>query len=366
MSLILPPSSVSMASSELYRNSINAHKHQSMIAFDHAKHVTNSHPAKSILMGRQPKKLKIINSQRNDTLPRLFQVDEYKALKAKQINKALDEAVPLRHPAILHEAMRYSLIPGGKRFMSTLCIASCELVGGSESVAMSLACAIEMLSTMGTIQDDLPCFDNDDLRRGKPSNHKVFGEATTILACQALHCLAVEQIAMMKTKNVSPDRLLRAIVEMSSAIGSEGLAAGQIMDISSEGKDVSLSELNFIHRHKSEKFVEASIVSGVIIGGGNEEEIERMRNYGKCVGMAYQLWNDIVDVIGSPETKETTGRDMLRGKATYPKLVGIDESKNYAKELLAKAKQELAYFDPAKAAPLDHLVNFMVSFDNVN
>lgn len=317
-------------------------------------------------MGRQPRKLKIIKSQRNDTLPQLLQVDEYKALKAKQINKALDEAVPLRHPAILHEAIRYSLLSSGKRFMSTLCIASCEMVGGSQSAAMSMACAIEMLVTMAVIQDDLPCLDNDDFRRGKPSNHKVFGEATAILACQALHCLAIERITMIKAENVSPERLLRAMVEINSAVGTEGLAAGQIMDMKSEGKEVSLSELNFIHRHKTEKFIEASIVSGVIIGGGNEQEIERMRNFGKCVGMAYQLWNDIVDVIGSLHSKETTGRDVLRDKATYPKLVGMDESKKYTKELLAKAKQELAHFDPARAAPLAQLVNFIVSFDNVN
>lgn len=336
-----------------------------MIPFHHAKLVPNSHAAKSVLLGRQSKKLNIVNSK-NDTLPKLFQIDEYKALKFKQINEYLDEAVPVQHPAVLREAMRYSLIPGGKRLMSTLCIASCELVGGSESLALSIASAIEMLSTVGMIQDDLPCFDNDDFRRGKPANHKVFGEATTILACQALHCIGMEHIAMLKAKNISSDRLLRAMVEMSSAIGSEGLAAGQIMDISSEGKEISLSELNFIHRHKSEKFVEASIVTGVIIGGGNEEEIERMRNYGKCVGMAYQLWNDIVDVIGSPESKETTGKDMMRDKATYPKLVGMDESKRYARELLAKAKQELAHFDPVRAIPLHHLVEFMVSFDNVD
>ncbi|KAK9214302.1 hypothetical protein WN944_006290 [Citrus x changshan-huyou] len=350
-----------MASSNHFTNSIIAFKHHSMIPF-----VPNSHVSISAPLRRQPKKLMIINSQQNHPLPKLFQIDEYKPMKAKQINKALDEAVPLRHPAVLHEAMRYSMIPGGKYFLSILCNASCELVGGSESVAMSLACAIEMLSVMGMIQDDLPCLDNDDFRRGKPSNHKVFGEATTLLACQALFCLAIEQIAMIKAKNVSPDRILRAIVEITSAFGSQGLAAGQIMDMTSEGKEVSLSELDFIHRHKAGKSVEASIVIGVIIGGGNEEEIGRMRNFGKCVGMAYQLWNDIVDVIGSPDTREKTGRDMLRDKATYPKFLGIDGSKKQAKELIAEAKQELAYFDPTRAAPLDHLINFIVSFDNIN
>ncbi|GAY64746.1 hypothetical protein CUMW_235780, partial [Citrus unshiu] len=222
---------------------------------------------------------------------------------------------------------------------------------------MPLACAIEMLSTLSMIQDDMPCLDNNDLQRGNPSNHKVFGEVTTILACQALHCLAIEQIAMMKAENISPDCLLQAIVEMSSAVGSAGLAAGQIMDIKTKGKQVSLSELDFIHRHKSGKLIEASISSGIIIGAGNDAEIRRMRNYGKCVRMAYQLWNDIVDVTGSPQTREKPGTDMLRDKAPY--LVGIDGSKKYAKELLVEAKQELAYFDPARAAPLDHLVNFI-------
>ena len=181
-SLVLPERTIFMASLDLFGNSINALKHHSVIPF-----VSNPQVAKSVPFGGQPKKLMKVNLQYNDPLPKLFQIDESKAMKAKQINKSLDEAVPLRHPAFFLEAMRYSLMPDGKRLMSTLCIASFELVGGSESVVMPLACAIEMRSAMAVIQDDLPCLDNDDLRRCNTSNHKVFGEATTILACQALH-----------------------------------------------------------------------------------------------------------------------------------------------------------------------------------
>ncbi|KAJ4706915.1 Geranylgeranyl pyrophosphate synthase [Melia azedarach] len=353
--------------SALLRNCINALKNHTRIPFSPAELVPlkvreATHVTKPSLV--QPctttAERLMMNSQ-NSPLPD-FKIDEYRTMKANQINKALDEAVPLQHPTLLHEAMRYTLLAGGKRVFGTLCIASCELVGGNESVGMPLACAAEMLVTMAVIQDDLPCLDNDDFRRGKPANHKVFGEATAVLACQALLCLAIEHLAT-KTKVVSTERLLRAIVEICSAAGPEGAAAGQMMDINSEGKEVSLSELESIHRHKCGKFIEASIVSGVLVGGGNEEELQRLRKYGRCVGLAYQVWDDIIDTTGSPvqDMGKKPGRDLLRDKATYPKIMGIDEAKNYARELVAEANKELAYFDSSKVAPLHHMANFIVS-----
>lgn len=338
--------------SDLFMDSINALKHHSMIPFER-RH------AKSVLLG-QPKKLMIRNSQNNVPLPK-FQIDEYRSMKANQLTKALDEAVPLKHPDALHGAMRYSLIPGGKRMFGTLCIASCELVGGSESAVMPLACAIEMLAAMAIVQDDLPCLDNEDLRRGKPCNHKVFGEAATILACQSLLFLAIEHVSI-NTKNVPPERILGAIVEICSGFGAEGFSAGQIMDVTSEGKEVvSLSELEFIHGHKSGNFFEAVMVSGGVIGGGSEEEIERLRKCAKCLGLGFQVWDDIVDVIGSPKMTEKTGRDLQRDKATYPKLMGIDRAKKCAIKYLDEAKQELDYFDPTRAAPLAGIINSIIS-----
>ncbi|KAL5745192.1 hypothetical protein ACOSP7_026338 [Xanthoceras sorbifolium] len=291
-----------------------------------------------------------------------FEFGEYRATKVKRVNKALDEAIPLmQEPTILHEAMRYTLLAGGKRSFPTLCIASCELVGGDECSAMPMACALEMLNTAGVIQDDLPCMDNDDLRRGKPSNHKVFGEATSILASHALLSLAIEYIAT-ETKNAPLDRLVRAIAEFCSSAGSKGYAGGQVMDMCSEGKEISLSELEFIQRLKTGMFVETAVVGGVLLGGGSEVEIERIRNYGRFLGLAYQVQNDLLDVTGSVDKLgKEVGTDSQLDKATIIKLVGIDKSKDIARDLVAQAHQQLAYFDPAKAAPLYHMANFVIT-----
>lgn len=257
-----------------------------------------------------------IKSNNNNPFPEI-QIDEYMTLKAKKINKALFEgaAVPL--------ILQYPTLPNheGERVHGTLCIASCELVGGNESSVMPLACAAEMLVTLA-------------LNR-------------------ALLCYAVEHMAT-KTKNVSPDRLVRAIGEISSAVGTRGVLAGRIMEINSKGKDVSLSELDFIQRLRCGKLIEASVVCGVLIGGGSEEDIEKLRKYGKCVGLAYQVWDDILDNM---KKKKEAGDD----KATYPKLMGVAGAKRYAKELVAEANQELAYFDSTRAAPLYHLADFLVS-----
>lgn len=259
-----------------------------------------------------------------------FNFQEYRAAKVKQINQSLEEAlVPSPNtPPILHGAMRYTLQPGGKRFAPTLCIASCKLVGGNESLAMPMACALEMLVTSALILDDLPCMDNDDLRRGKPANHKVFSEGISVLASQALSFLAVEHFATKTKGNISSDCLVRAVIEICSALGSKGAVAGQVADIESEGKEVSLSELEFIHGNKTGKIVETSVVCGVLVGGGNEAEIERIGKYGKCVGLAYQVWDDILDETGKMEELGKKARkDLVRNKATYPKLMGVDESK---------------------------------------
>ncbi|KAJ0041850.1 hypothetical protein Pint_18594 [Pistacia integerrima] len=287
------------------------------------------------------------NSQQNPLPSTEFNFAEYRATKVNQINKALHEAVvPSQNtPPILHEAMRYTLQAGGKRFAPTLCIASCELVGGNESLAMPMACALEMMVASAVILDDLPCMDNDDLRRGKPANHKVFGEGISILASQALSFLAIEHFETKTKGEISSDRLVRAVVELCSALGSKGAVAGQVADINSEGKEVSLSELEFIH-----------------IGGGNDVEIEMIRKYGKCMGLAYQVWDDILDETGNTEELgKKAGKDLVRNKATYPKLMGVDESKKYARELVVEAKEELSYFDSTMAAPLYHIANFVVS-----
>lgn len=304
----------------------------------------------------------------NDISPKIqlpaFPFQEYMATKAKHVNKALDEAIPLQHPLKIHDAMRYSLLAGGKRVRPVLCIAACELVGGDEATAMPAACAMEMIHTMSLIHDDLPCMDNDDLRRGKPTNHKMFGEETAILAGDALLSFSFEHVAKA-TKNVSPERVVRAIAELGSAVGAAGLVAGQIVDIESEGKQVSLKDLEYIHINKTSKLLEAAVVCGAILGGADDENIERVRKYARCIGLLFQVVDDILDVTkSSEELGKTAGKDLISDKATYPKLMGIDEAKKFAARLVDQANQELAHFDAAKAAPLYHFAHYIASRQN--
>ncbi|KAK9272332.1 hypothetical protein L1049_002703 [Liquidambar formosana] len=322
-----------------------------------AAHVTHSSMVQPFLAEET------ITKPKNYTLP-VFRFDEYMVMKAKRVNRALEEAVPLQHPAKIHESMRYSLLAGGKRVRPILCIASCELVGGDESLAMPMACAVEMVHTMSLIHDDLPCMDDDDLRRGKPTNHKAFGEETAVLAGDALLSLAFEHVAA-KTINISPARVVRAIAELASAIGSEGLVAGQIVDICSEGKQVDLSELEYIHVHKTAKLLEASVVCGVMMGGGSVSDVERGRKYARCIGLLFQVVDDILDVTkSSEELGKTAGKDLASDKATYPKLMGLDQARKFAADLVDQAIEELSYFDAAKAAPLYHLANYIANRQN--
>ncbi|KAM7515839.1 hypothetical protein LguiA_005422 [Lonicera macranthoides] len=300
--------------------------------------------------------------------PSDFKFDEYMEQKAKLVNKALDEAIPLRNPVKIHEAMRYSLLAGGKRVRPILCIASCELVGGDEALSIPMACAVEMIHTMSLIHDDLPCMDNDDLRRGRPTSHKMYGEDTAVLAGDALLSFAFEHVAATATSATGSNataRVVRAIAELASAVGSDGLVAGQIVDICSEGKEVSLNDLEYIHIHKTAKLLEAAVVCGSLIGGGTTAEVERLRKYARCIGLLFQVVDDILDVTkSSEELGKTAGKDLVTDKATYPKLMGMDRAVKFSGELVEQAVEELSYFDPVKAAPLHHLANYIAYRQN--
>lgn len=247
-----------------------------------------------------------------------------------------------------------------------LCIAACELVGGEESVALPAACAVEMIHTMSLIHDDLPCMDNDDLRRGKPTNHKVFGEDVAVLAGDALLSFAFEHLA--STSGVAPARVVRAIGELAKAVGSEGLVAGQIVDISSEGmdsNDVGLEVLEFIHIHKTAVLLEAATVLGAILGGGSDEEIEKLRKFARCIGLMFQVVDDILDVTkSSEELGKTAGKDLIADKLTYPKLMGLEKSKEFAERLMRDAQEQLQGFDSKKVAPLLALANYIAKRQN--
>ncbi|XP_057956935.1 geranylgeranyl pyrophosphate synthase, chloroplastic [Malania oleifera] len=294
-----------------------------------------------------------------------FSFKAYMVQKANSVNQALDAAVSLREPLQIHESMRYSLLAGGKRVRPVLCIAACELVGGRESTAMPAACAVEMIHTMSLIHDDLPCMDNDDLRRGKPTNHKIFGEDVAVLAGDALLAFAFEHVATA-TAGVPPARIIRAVGELAKYIGSEGLVSGQVVDINSEGlSDVGLEHLEFIHVHKTAALLEAAVVLGAILGGGSDENVEKLRKFARCIGLLFQVVDDILDVTKSSyELGKTAGKDLVADKVTYPKLMGIEKSRELAKKLNKDAQDQLSGFDPEKAAPLIALANYIAYRQN--
>ncbi|XP_043709429.1 geranylgeranyl pyrophosphate synthase, chloroplastic-like isoform X2 [Telopea speciosissima] len=294
-----------------------------------------------------------------------FDFNAYMLQKGASVNQALEGAVSLKDPLKLHEAMRYSLLAGGKRVRPILCIAACELVGGNEGTAMPAACAVEMVHTMSLIHDDIPCMDNDDLRRGKPTNHKVFGEGVAVLAGDALLAFAFEHIATAKV-GVPPANIVRVVEELAKVIGSEGLVAGQVVDIDLAGSsDVGLEQLEFIHIHKTAALLEGSVVIGAILGGGSDEQVERLRKFARSIGLLFQVVDDILDVTkSSNELGKTAGKDLLADKLTYPKLLGLEKSQEFAEKLNKEAKELLSGFDPQKAAPLIALANYIAYRQN--
>lgn len=207
--------------------------------------------------------------------------------------------------------------------------------------------------------------DNDDLRRGKPTNHKVFGEDVAVLAGDALLSFSFYHVAT-STKNATSDQIIRAIIELAKCIGAEGLVAGQIVDIVSEGMDnVGLDHLEFIHIHKTAALLEGSVVLGAILGGGSDEEVEKLRKFARCIGLLFQVVDDILDVTkSSTQLGKTAGKDLVADKTTYPKLMGIDKSREFAHKLNKEAQEQLAGFDPVRAAPMIAIANYIAYRDN--
>ncbi|PSB08130.1 farnesyl-diphosphate synthase, partial [filamentous cyanobacterium Phorm 46] len=245
-----------------------------------------------------------------------------------------------------------------------LCIAGCELVGGTAEMAIPTACALEMIHTMSLIHDDLPAMDNDNYRRGKLTNHKVYGEDIAILAGDGLLTYAFELIAT-KTENVPPQQVLQTIAHLARASGAAGLVGGQVVDLESEGKtDVSLETLNYIHAHKTGALLEACVVCGAILGGASAADLQRLSRFAQNIGLAFQIIDDILDITATQEELgKTAGKDVQAGKVTYPSLWGIDESRRQASQLVADAKSQLAAFG-SKALPLLGIADFITSRSN--
>jgi geranylgeranyl diphosphate synthase type II len=293
-----------------------------------------------------------------------FSLASYLEEKRLIVESALDSSLVIGNPAKIYEAMRYSLLAGGKRLRPILCLATCELMGGSLEMALPTACALEMIHTMSLIHDDLPAMDNDDYRRGKLTNHKVFGEDIAILAGDGLLAYAFEYVAT-QTRNVSPAQVLEVIARLGRTVGAEGLVGGQVLDLESEGKpDISAETLSFIHTHKTGALLETSVVSGAILAGAKAEDINRLARYAQNIGLAFQIIDDVLDITATKEELgKTAGKDLQAQKATYPSLWGIEGSRQQAQQLIDSAIDELSSYNEA-AEPLRAIAEYIVNRKN--
>lgn len=293
-----------------------------------------------------------------------FDLDSYLQARKAVVEKALDQSLCVGEPPVIYEAMRYSLLAGGKRLRPILCLATCELVGGSMEMAMPTACALEMIHTMSLIHDDLPAMDNDDYRRGKLTNHKKFGEDIAILAGDGLLAYAFEYIAV-HTHGVDPSAVLQVVAKVGHAVGATGLVGGQVVDLASEGNpDISLETLNYIHTHKTGALLEACVVTGAMLGGATAQQLAGLSRYAYNIGLAFQIVDDILDITATQEELgKTAGKDVEANKATYPRLMGLTASKAKADELTQAACEEVASYGDA-GVPLQAIAQLIANRKN--
>ena len=294
----------------------------------------------------------------------MVDIEEYLKREKERVDTALESYLPLEteFPPTIHRAMRYSVFAGGKRVRPILVLASAEAVKGSKEKVLPVACALELIHTYSLIHDDLPAMDNDDMRRGKPTNHKVFGDAVAILAGDALLTLAFE---ILSTKIPFEGEgevkvVLRVIHEISRAAGSMGMVGGQVVDIESQGKSIDFPLLEYMHIHKTGVLILSSIRAGAILCMAGRREMDALTRYGEALGLAFQIADDILDVEGVSEAMgKRRGGDIAQEKVTYPSILGLDESKKRAEELIAIAISAVDIFGE-EAEPLRFLARYIV------
>jgi geranylgeranyl diphosphate synthase type II len=282
-----------------------------------------------------------------------FDLGRYLADRRRAVDEALERYLPAADapPATLHEAMRYSVFAGGKRLRPILVIAGAEAVGGAMERVLPTACALELIHTYSLIHDDLPAMDDDDYRRGRLTNHKVFGEAIAILAGDALLTLAFALLA----EHASPE----VVKEVGRAAGTLGMIGGQVADIQSEGKSVDAETLEYIHRHKTAALIRCALQSGALLAGASSSALQAIGEAGSHLGLAFQIVDDILDVEGSlEELGKTAGSDRRKKKVTYPEHFGLEASRLKAKSLIEEAKAALAPLGP-RAEPIRALAGFI-------
>jgi geranylgeranyl diphosphate synthase type II len=288
-------------------------------------------------------------------LPAFYQAD------LEAVDAALERLMPPEStaPASIHKAMRYSVFAGGKRIRPVLCIEAARIFSADTASAVPVGCALEFIHTYSLIHDDLPALDNDDLRRGKPTNHKVFGEAMAILAGDALLTLAFQTLAAAP---IESERRLKILAVVAQAAGTDrGMIGGQVADIEAERKPVDGAGLEYIHRSKTAALIRAAVVAGALAGGAGPEDAGHMHEFGENIGWAFQVVDDLLDVEeSSAALGKTAGKDQAQQKATYPALYGLEKSRAIAAELEAKALRELDVYGE-RAARLRQVGEFLVA-----
>jgi len=302
-----------------------------------------------------------------------FDLAAYQTERRQLVDAALDHHLPKAetHPSIIHEAMRYSVFAGGKRLRPILVIAGAEAAGGTAEDVLPTACAMELIHTYSLIHDDLPAMDDDDYRRGRPTSHKVFGEAIAILAGDALLTLAFGLLAenfadrragadSSSGAALDPSRLRVVLAEVADAAGTFGMVGGQVGDIQSEGKSVSAETLEYIHTHKTAALIRASLRVGALLVGAPERVLGAISLAGSRLGLAFQIVDDILDVEGNlEELGKTAGSDRRKKKVTYPEHFGLEASRLRAKSLVEAAKSALAPLGET-ATPIRVLADFIL------
>ncbi len=280
------------------------------------------------------------------------------------VEAALDRYLPVATtlPQTLHEAMRYSVFAGGKRIRPILMLAACEAVGGNIEDALPAACAIEMVHSYSLIHDDLPAMDDDDLRRGQPTNHKVYGEATAILAGDGLLTEAFILLSNPARHGGATTRQMCEVMHLlAKGAGSRGMVGGQVVDMEAEEKEIDLPTLEYIHTHKTGALILAAVEIGALLGAASDEQRRALCCFGEAAGLAFQVVDDILDITADEsQLGKDIGSDQQRGKATYPALLGLSGARQRADELHARALEALAGFGDA-ARPLRDIATYIVS-----
>jgi len=290
-------------------------------------------------------------------------IQTYLEQKRQDVDRFLDSVIPAENcpPATLHTSMRYSLFAGGKRVRPILAIAAYEAVGVSSPAILPCAAALELVHTYSLIHDDLPAMDNDDYRRGKLTNHKVFGEAMAILAGDALLTMAFDLISRNSLDGVDAAAQIRVVQELACGAGDAGMVAGQVADIEAEGKDIDFATLEGVHRWKTGKLIRAAVRIGGILAGASPAALKDLTAYAEEIGLAFQIADDVLNVVGSrEELGKDAHTDASRGKKTYPAFFGVQGARQLADERVVSAIQYLQNFD-SKADPLRDLARYIAT-----